>query len=383
MHPQASIRLVLLCGLALSACGDDPLSDDDLIGVDDDPAPISIVADVIAPPAMRPAPLSMTADIINDTSGLTELPPRRDAPYPIVLVHGFTGFHDLGPVDYFFGVQDLYESLGTPTFAPAQPPYNSSEERSRVLAEHVDQIRDEMWAQKVHLVCHSQGGLDCRRLVSQLGFEDKVATLTTIATPHRGTPLADIALAAPDGVLNPAGQLLGWLLGGLEGGPPSDAAWNNDSETTADAWDPHLSAAVHTLSTAGAEEFNNAHPDVEGFPYFSIGAVSNLHSAGDVCNGGTFFDKPNRVDAQDVFLVASGALISGSLFSPRRNDGLVPTDSMKWGEFLGCIPADHLDEIGQLADLVPGTISGFDHLDFYRDLHDFLRQWERDDYFGN
>ncbi|MCP4499632.1 MAG: alpha/beta fold hydrolase [Deltaproteobacteria bacterium] len=331
---------------------------------------------IISGPALLPA--ATIVDIL-PTPELIPFPPRIDAPYPIVLVHGFTGFTDLGPLEYFFGVKELLESLGTPTFTPAQPPYNSSEERSRVLAEHIDQILDDTWSEKVHVICHSQGGMDCRRLVSQLGYDDKIATLTTIATPHHGTPLADIALAAPDGVINPAGQMLGWLLGSLEGAP-SDNAWDNDSEVTADAWDPHLSEAVVALSSQGAEDFNDAHPDVEGFPYFSVAAVSNLKRGGEICEGGLLFDKPNRFDSVDPLLVASGALISGSIFSPRRNDGLVPTDSMKWGMFLGCIPADHLDEIGQIADLLPGTISGFDHLLFYRDLHDFIRQWERDTY---
>jgi triacylglycerol esterase/lipase EstA (alpha/beta hydrolase family) len=37
-----------------------------------------------------------------------------------------------------------------------------------------------------------QGGLDCRYLASQLKPEKfKVSSVTTIATPHRGSPFAD------------------------------------------------------------------------------------------------------------------------------------------------------------------------------------------------
>jgi hypothetical protein len=38
------------------------------------------------------------------------------------------------------------------------------------------------------------GGLDARYLISKLGYGTKVASLTTISTPHRGSPLADVAL---------------------------------------------------------------------------------------------------------------------------------------------------------------------------------------------
>jgi triacylglycerol esterase/lipase EstA (alpha/beta hydrolase family) len=44
------------------------------------------------------------------------------------------------------------------------------------------------------------------------------------------------------------------------------------------------------------------------------------------------------------------------------NDGIVTLDSAKWGTFLGEIPADHFDEIGQVADK---NNKSFDHKAFY------------------
>ena len=48
----------------------------------------------------------------------------------------------------------------------------------------------------VHLIGHSLGGLDSRFLISKLGMADRVLSLTTIGTPHHGTPLADIVVRA-------------------------------------------------------------------------------------------------------------------------------------------------------------------------------------------
>ncbi len=42
------------------------------------------------------------------------------------------------------------------------------------------------------------------------------------------------------------------------------------------------------------------------------------------------------------------------------NDGLVQVDSAKWGEFRGCIPADHADEVGAFPN------GKFRHVDFLR-----------------
>ena len=44
------------------------------------------------------------------------------------------------------------------------------------------------------------------------------------------------------------------------------------------------------------------------------------------------------------------------------NDGVVPLSSAKWGKFLGELPADHWDEIGQIADK---NNFPFKHLQFY------------------
>jgi triacylglycerol lipase len=50
------------------------------------------------------------------------------------------------------------------------------------------------------------------------------------------------------------------------------------------------------------------------------------------------------------------------------NDGLSTVESAKWGLFRGCIPADHLDQVGQRDDEPPDRRTGFDYLRFYRNL---------------
>ncbi|MCA8981013.1 MAG: hypothetical protein KDC14_13380, partial [Planctomycetes bacterium] len=47
------------------------------------------------------------------------------------------------------------------------------------------------------------------------------------------------------------------------------------------------------------------------------------------------------------------------------SDGMIAVESAKWGDFRGCVPADHYDVIGQIGDRGPDPISGFDAANFY------------------
>ena len=75
----------------------------------------------------------------------------------------------------------------------------------------------------------------------------------------------------------------------------------------------------------------------------------------------------DTTDPTEPLLVVSEAIIA------EANDGLVPVPSARHGRFLGCIPADHMDEIGHLFGDDPGLFNDFDHRRFYRELVAFLR----------
>jgi triacylglycerol lipase len=307
-------------------------------------------------------------------------PAPRGPPYPVILVHGFSGWDEVvGGVGYFYGIVDDYRAAGVDVTAPALPPYNSSEQRATVLARVVDDVLARTGRRKVHLVAHSQGGLDSRVLLTDLGYADRVAALVTISTPHRGTAVADIADLAPDGALNPAGQFLGWLLGALGGSPPDEAGWLAGTDVDV-AYDPALAQSIVSLRTSTAEAFNSAHPDPPGVRMFSVAGVSNLLSTDHpACNDGAWGRSDTR-DVVDPLFAASGAYLStvgdASVLDPAPNDGLVTVASSRWGLFLGCIPADHADEIGQVADDGPALVSGFDHRAFYARLLALLRDVE-------
>lgn len=59
------------------------------------------------------------------------------------------------------------------------------EDNAAAIAKVVDTALSENNCEKVNIIAHSKGGLDCRYLITSMGYANKVASLTTINTPHR------------------------------------------------------------------------------------------------------------------------------------------------------------------------------------------------------
>lgn len=258
---------------------------------------------------------------------------------PIVLLHGMAGFSNIGPLDYYYGVADALKDDGHDVFTTSVDPLQRIEIRAEQLADQIDKIRTQTGADRVHLIAHSQGGLDARFLISSLGYGDHVASLTTISTPHRGSRVADVALGLVPGVAERAADFIANLIvGGIVGS------------------EQDLSGQVFQLTEKFANgTFNPENPKDPRVAYFSVAGVTQ-HS---------LFVDPFRNDLCDPLLLAGYAILEPH----GTNDGLVSVESARYGTFLGTIPADHFDEVGQI---LGSTALGFDHERFYRDLASFL-----------
>jgi triacylglycerol lipase len=287
-------------------------------------------------------------------------------PYPIVLAHGFFGFESFAGIDfvgYFFGVADRLADEGEPwVFTPAVNPFDDSTARGEQLLAHVEAILAETGHAKVNLIGHSQGGLDAR-VVAHLR-PDLVASVTTFATPHHGTPISDIVLGlVPDPQAQAAADELAQLFGA--------ALWSEIDGNTS------IFESLAQFSTQGIAEFNATYPDAPGVAYASIAGRSAYHLGGPACvveDAPPFIaDMTAAVDALDGGFTVSGAILTGDLLAPAANDGLVRVTDARWGVFLGCVPADHLDEVGQLLGDVPGLTNPWRHEDFYAALVAWLR----------
>lgn len=337
----SSVAVFLAAGLL--ACGSEAVAPD--------PGPA---------PTRTPTPPSVgSGEPVGTPSPEPELEPAKlGAPYPIVLMHGMSGFGqlDLGPVSitYFDGVVEDLTKSGESVFVTIVPPYDTSEARAQALSKQIDGILKRTGKAKVNLVAHSQGGLDARVITSPqgLGYGDRIASVTTVATPHRGSKVADVVLGLlrnvpADVVDSITGELLALI---------QKTAFELQT-------DPHLRAQLIELSEQYMSTvFNPKYLDAPGVKYLSYAGRTNLRTGIGVCDGAVYDNHPLDLDVTQAALAPLAIFLEeGQL---KVNDGLVTVKSAKWGTFQQCVAADHLKEVGQLGP----AASSFDHLQLFRDV---------------
>jgi triacylglycerol lipase len=224
-------------------------------------------------------------------------PAIERGPLPVILVHGFFGFDRIGvpgvKLHYFRGIVKHLESQGCHAHAVRLPPAASVPDRARILVDAINALGHP----RVDIIAHSLGGLDARYALAKLGLASKVRALVTVGTPHRGTPLADLA---SDGALGLARKALGAL------GVPLPA--------------------IDWLSTTGLARFNDDIKDVPGVRYACV--VGGIRQAS------------TPVSLALAPIHAYLRRVAGP------NDGLVPISSQYWGETLAEIEADHWEQVG-------------------------------------
>lgn len=346
--------LVLIAALALGACAVDDQDDD---------ADCNDTDTCIAEEALTSATPPFTLDDVRATR------------YPILLHHGFNASRT--NAWSYHRVAKALEADGHLVVTTEVEPFAGVPTRAKRLARFVDDAIDQRCASvaaperascradtKVNLVAHSMGGLDARYLASSLGYGDKIASITTISSPHGGSAVADAALG-----LLPGKGLVPDAIDALAGLFGRTFTARELTEGT----DVH--GAFVSLSEENAPTFNAQNRDVPSVYYQSYAGVSRAiggprtkRAQADVLAacGGTYFGSIERADHMDVSLVA-GSLFVGR-FTGAPQDGMVRVDRAKWGTFRGCFPADHLDEVGQPKHTGPDRYTGFDHVVFFRNL---------------
>ncbi|RDL38960.1 uncharacterized protein BP5553_03300 [Venustampulla echinocandica] len=256
---------------------------------------------------------------------------------PIVLAHGLFGFDEfrlagslLPGVQYWRGITQAMRANGIEVITTCVPASASIEERAAKLGEDIAAKAN---GKSVNIIAHSMGGLDARYMVSRLQPDNvDVLSLTTIATPHRGSAFADYCFE--------------------EIGPhylPRIYNFFNH-------WGISTGAFSQLTRKYMCEEFNTKVLDAAGVRYFSYGATSNPHLF-------SVFKHPHSILAK--------------LEGP--NDGLVSVASAKWGTYKGTlVGVSHLDLINWtnrlrwFASRVAGIDRKFNAIAFYLDIADML-----------
>ncbi|KAJ1899706.1 hypothetical protein LPJ66_001939 [Kickxella alabastrina] len=330
-------------------------------------------------------------------------------------------------VHYWRGIREALEKIGARVVIAKVPGTGGVHERAHQLD---TLLASQVASTKVNILGHSMGGLDARYLIAHIKPKRySVGSLTSVCTPHRGSPfmdwcrdylslgyrvdpdqlirdfatvwrphgrgnpMGDGAGAAAAGAAGAAGDMpdvvlrerIGVIIGRAMGhGSGSGSGSGGGDSAAVDPQDDRLREFAHFLTkllgenasvgessqllrmsqkaaTGGSDRdyldrsmvllrmvyrrimatldtpayaclttdyctrfFNPATPNAPGVQYLSVGAVMDSHDLSDRLNP--------LIIPHDIIEQREGA-----------NDGFVSLRSARWGEYLGCVRADHFD----------------------------------------
>lgn len=116
--------------------------------------------------------------------------------YPIILVHGIV-IKDFKKFKAFGKIEDILKKEGFVVYSAPTDGFGTIENNAEQLKNFIREILVKEQTEKVNLIAHSKGGLDSKYMINNLEMEDCVASLTTLCTPHKGSPIATNLLKLP------------------------------------------------------------------------------------------------------------------------------------------------------------------------------------------
>ncbi len=256
--------------------------------------------------------------------------------YPILLVHGLF-FRDFKHISYWGRISKELQKNGATLFYGRQQSAGTIEENGKELAQKIEEIIKENNCEKVNIIAHSKGGLDCRSAISQFGADKYVATLTTISTPHYGCEFAEYLVHKIPKVV-------------LDGIAKSyNATLKRFGETS-----PDFIGSLTDMTASRCKQLNELMPDCEGVVYESVMSYCNKAQSGKFPLNLSYY----------IVKMFDG-----------KNDGLVSVDSAKWGTSFTLIEPRGKRGIshGDVIDLNRENIADFDVREFYVGLVSSLK----------
>lgn len=112
--------------------------------------------------------------------------------HPLVLVHGIIAHDRKSIIDYWGRIPQVLTENGVRVFFGNTDAWGDYETNADLLKNSIEQILKETNSEKVNIIAHSKGGLDTRYLIWKYDFGDKIASLTTVCTPHHGAEISEL-----------------------------------------------------------------------------------------------------------------------------------------------------------------------------------------------
>lgn len=259
---------------------------------------------------------------------------------PIVLVPGIFAFDTIAGIDYWYKIPSALQAEGAKVHVPKINAFDSSAKRGEALIAQLEQIRAASGGtvKKFNLIGHSQGGITARYVMNTR--PDMVASVTTLNTPHKGSPLADVATGiAPSGTLqgvafdvfaNAVGDLVNLM--------------SNNKKSQSD-----IRAMLAEFNKTGAAANNSKFPT--GIPTTSCG--EGPETASIAGNSVRMYSMSGTWKLTNVLDISDPLFGITSLAISESNDGVTGRCSSHFGKVLkDNYMMNHLDVTNQVLGLV-------------------------------
>ena len=232
--------------------------------------------------------------------------------YPLLLVHGFA-MKDTFFMRSFGRIDRLLRIQGYQVYTSNIDAVGSVEGNAAQLKVEIERICAETGAEKVNIIAHSKGGLDAKHMIRRLDMAGRVASLTTLCTPFRGSPVASFILRFPEFAVR-------------------YAAW----------W---VNLAYRILGDRAPDSFTAC----QEMRRVTDENTETLHCGGQVfCQ--SFSSAVRKGEKGQDFVMSIPLMFSRWIEKNRLTDGLVPRDSAIFGEYRG--------------EAVDGSVSHTEIIDF-------------------
>lgn len=120
----------------------------------------------------------------------------KESKYPFLFVHGMF-FKDFVFIKAFGNIELFLKEKGYRVYTSLNDGMGTSETNSYQIKEQILKILEDEKTDKINLIGYSKGGLDIAYLASNLGIEDKIASITMISVPFKGSPICHFSTNVP------------------------------------------------------------------------------------------------------------------------------------------------------------------------------------------
>ena len=230
--------------------------------------------------------------------------------HPVLLCHGYGSVAGLIRPSALHVPCMMLRSYGVHAFAPNTLPYGEIATRAQEWIEKMDILRERYGFEKFNVIGHSMAGLDIRYAISRLHAADRIASLTTIATPHRGTSIAELLLTTPDLIQEAVSGIFNFLGEGVYPKNKSDSI-----------------GALRQLTRAYVvDTFNPEVEDHPGVQYFSYSAAVG---------------KGTDAPLNPVYRFQNVQIYQ----KEGKNDAFVSEKSAVWGSHVKTVSISHIEQM--------------------------------------